>query len=54
MDDSDDGPGKNIEKIGHLNIAGALHPSCWRTDASCFSTLESQGLRSDIRGAFGP
>jgi len=26
MDDSDDGPGRNIEKIGHLNIAGALHP----------------------------
>jgi len=26
MDDSDTGPGRNIEKIGHFNIAGALHP----------------------------
>jgi hypothetical protein len=25
MDDSDEGPGRNVEKIGYLNIAGALH-----------------------------
>src|ERR1051325_8800287 len=48
MDDSDDGPGRNIEKTGHLNIAGALHPVVLTDGRIMFSTLESQGLRSDI------
>jgi hydrazine synthase alpha subunit-like protein len=48
MDDSDDGPGRNIEKIGHLNIAGALHPVVLADGRIMFSTLESQGLRSEI------
>jgi hypothetical protein len=48
MDDADDGLGKNIEKIGHLNIAGALHPVVLTDGRIMFSTLESQGLRSDI------
>jgi hypothetical protein len=48
MDDSDDGLGRNIEKIGHLNIAGALHPVVLTDGRIMFSTLESQGLRSDI------
>jgi len=48
MDDSDNGLGQNIEKIGHLNIAGALHPVVLTDGRIMFSTLESQGLRSDI------
>lgn len=48
MDDSDDGLGRNIEKIGHLNIAGALHPVVLTDGRVMFSTLESQGVRSDI------
>lgn len=38
----------NIEKIGHLNIAGALHPVTLRDGRIMFSTLESQGIRSEI------
>jgi hypothetical protein len=48
MDDSDDGLGKNIEKIGHLNVAGALHPVVLRDGRVIFSSLESQGIRSNI------
>ena len=48
MDDSDDGLGRNVEKIGHLNIAGALHPVVLADGRIMFSTLESQGIRSDI------
>src|SRR4030095_10361796 len=48
MDDSDEGPGKNVEKIGHLNIAGALHAVALAGGRFMFSTLESQGLRSEI------
>jgi hypothetical protein len=38
----------NIEKIGHFNIAGALHPVVLRDGRIIFSTLESQGIRSEI------
>ncbi len=38
----------NIEKIGHLNVAGALHPVVLRDGRIIFSTLESQGIRSEI------
>src|SRR5262249_49987836 len=38
----------NIEKIGHFNLAGALHPVVLKDGRIMFSTLESQGLRSDI------
>ena len=48
MDDSDEGLGKNLHKIGHLNIAGALHPVTLRDGRIMFSTLESQGIRSRI------
>lgn len=48
MDDSDDGLGQNIEKIGHLNIAGALHPVVLQDGRIMFSSLESQGIRSEI------
>ena len=47
MDDSDEGLGQNIEKIGHLNIAGALHPVALKDGRIMFSTLESQGIRSE-------
>ncbi|MCI0357401.1 MAG: hypothetical protein L0211_02825, partial [Planctomycetaceae bacterium] len=40
--------GSNVEKIGHLNIAGALHPVVLKDGRIMFSTLESQGIRSDI------
>ena len=48
MDDSDEGLGQNVEKIGHLNIAGALHPVALQDGRIMFSTLESQGIRSEI------
>ncbi|MFM9962167.1 MAG: hypothetical protein ACKV2Q_13180 [Planctomycetaceae bacterium] len=48
MDDSNEGLGQNIEKIGHLNIAGALHPVALKDGRIMFSTLESQGIRSEI------
>ncbi|QDU30887.1 hypothetical protein ETAA8_60360 [Anatilimnocola aggregata] len=38
----------NIEKIGHLNIAGALHPVTLADGRIMFSSLESQGIRSQI------
>lgn len=51
MDDSDDGLGSNLEKIGHLNIAGALHPVPLTDGRIMFSSLESQGIRSEISWA---
>lgn len=53
MDDRDESIGKdedptNLEKIGHLNIAGALHPVVMKDGRIMFSTLESQGIRSNI------
>ena len=38
----------NLDKIGHLNIAGALHPVVLADGRIMFSTLESQGIRSRI------
>jgi Hydrazine synthase alpha subunit middle domain len=46
IDDSDDPP--NLEKIGHLNISGSLHPVALKDGRIMYSTLESQGIRSDI------
>lgn len=48
MDDSDEGLGQNVEKIGHFNLGGALHPVVLADGRIMFSTLESQGIRSDI------
>jgi hypothetical protein len=53
MDDRDTSIGEtdepiNLEKIGHFNISGALHPVVLMDGRIMFSTLESQGLRSDI------
>lgn len=38
----------NLEKIGHLNLAGALHPVVLKDGRIMFSSLESQGIRSEI------
>ena len=38
----------NVEQIGHLNIAGALHPVVLTDGRIIFSSLESQGLRNSI------
>src|SRR5262245_3572583 len=53
MDDSDtdlrdDQDPPNLEKIGHLNLAGALHPVVLKDGRIMYSSLESQGARSDI------
>ena len=39
---------ENLEKIGHFNIAGALHPVVLMDGRIMFSSLESQGIRSRI------
>jgi hypothetical protein len=43
-----DDDGSNVECIGHFNVAGALHPVVLRDGRIMFSSLESQGARSDI------
>jgi hypothetical protein len=45
---SDDPRPANLHKIGHLNIAGALHPVVLADGRIMFSSLESQGIRSEI------
>ena len=44
--DGEDPP--NLEKIGHLNLAGALHPVVLKDGRIMYSSLESQGVRTDI------
>jgi len=39
---------RNLDKIGHLNISGALHPVVLKDGRIMFSTLESQGIRGRI------
>jgi hypothetical protein len=43
-----DEDGKNVEKIGHLNVAGALHPVVLKDGRIIFSSLESQGIHGGI------
>ena len=43
-----DADGTNVEMIGYLNIASALHPVILRDGRVLFSSYESQGLR-DLR-----
>jgi hypothetical protein len=43
-----DEDGGNVEQIGHLNLAGALHPVVLRDGRIIFSSLENQGIRGDI------
>lgn len=53
MDDRDTSIGDfetptNLEKIGYMNISGTLHPVILKDGRIMYSTLESQGARSDI------
>ena len=53
MDDRDESIGDdedptNLEKIGHLNISGALHPVVLTDGRIMYSSLESQGIRGEI------
>jgi hypothetical protein len=43
-----DDDGTNVEKIGHLNAACALHPVVLKDGRILFSSLESQGVRDQI------
>jgi hypothetical protein len=43
-----DDDGKNVEKIGHLNVACALHPVVLKDGRIIFSSLESQGMHAGI------
>lgn len=43
-----DDDGTNVEQIGYLNVAGALHPVVLQDGRIIFSSLESQGVRSEI------
>jgi hypothetical protein len=45
---ADDPQPNNLHKIGHLNIAGALHPVVLKDGRIIFSSLESQGIRDSI------
>src|SRR4051812_13241797 len=40
-----DDDGGNVEKIGHLNVGSALHPTILKDGRLIFSSLESQGMR---------
>jgi hypothetical protein len=42
-----DEDGRNVEKIGHLNIGSAMHPTILKDGRVMFSTYESQGLRDE-------
>ena len=44
-----DDDGSNVEHIGHLNLGAALHPVMLKDGRVMFSSLETQGLRSDER-----
>ncbi len=43
-----DDDGSNVEMIGHLNIASALHPVILKDGRVMFSSLEDQGFRNDL------
>jgi DNA-binding beta-propeller fold protein YncE len=43
-----DDDGSNVEQIGHLNVAGALHPVILTDGRILFSSLESQALHQGI------
>ena len=43
-----DDDGNNVEMIGHLNIASALHPVVLEDGRVMFSSLEDQGFRNDL------
>jgi Hydrazine synthase alpha subunit middle domain len=42
-----DDDGRNVEKIGHMNIGSVMHPAILKDGRVIFSTYESQGLRDE-------
>jgi hypothetical protein len=48
MDDADVGAATNVECIGFLNVANALHPVVLMDGRVMFSSQESQGLRTHL------
>ena len=48
-----DDDGTNVEQIGFINIACALHPVILKDGRVLFSTLESQGMHNSILWASG-
>ena len=59
MDDRDTDIGEdelptNLETIGHLNLAGALHPVLLADGRIMYSTLESRAPAATSSGASGP
>jgi len=48
-----DDDGANVEKIGHLNVAQALHPVVLKDGRIIFSSLESQGRHNAGWGILG-
>jgi hypothetical protein len=48
MDDSDNGPGTNLECVGHFNLGCTLHPVVLKDGRVMFSSLESQGMRTGL------
>ena len=46
-----DDDGSNIDQIGYLNVAGALHPVIMKDGTIIFSSLESQGVHNGIMWA---
>ena len=48
MDDSDEGPSTNVQCVGFLNMANALHPVVLMDGRVMFSSQESQGLRTHL------
>jgi hypothetical protein len=43
-----DADGANVEKIGHINVGSALHPTVLKDGRIIFSSLESQGVHGSI------
>jgi uncharacterized protein (TIGR03437 family) len=42
-----DGDGKNVQNIGHLNVAAAIHPFVLKDGRIAFTSWENMGLRDD-------
>ncbi len=45
--------GKNVEKIGHLNLAGAAHPTIAKSGRVWWSSAEQQGYRGGLGTDWG-
>ncbi|MGH7173964.1 MAG: TolB family protein, partial [Gemmataceae bacterium] len=47
-----DDEGSNVEEVGHLNLAGALHPVLLKDGRVMFSSFENQGARRKVGTAW--